>query len=294
MAEFRVAHTSLATRSMYNLQQTLLRLADKQDEVSSMKRLRRPSDSPVDTIAAMRLRSDMGRNEQISRNIDDAMSWLGVADNTLVSFVEQISRVRELAVAARNASADSLARQGIAVEVSKVRESLLGLANTQFNGRSIFAGTANTGQTYDDTATYTGISQAIERTIAPGVRVQINVNGDEVFGAAGNDIFVALNQIVNAIESDPSQLDTLVADLDTRTRTVQTKLAEVGARFKRVETMKDRNSSDALTMKQNLSNVEDTDMAQAVMELQMQEVAYQAALAATSRAIQPSLVDFLR
>ena len=294
MAEFRVAHTSLATRSMYNLQQTLLRLADKQDEVSSMKRLRRPSDSPVDTVAAMRLRSDMGRNEQISRNIDDAMSWLGVADNTLVSFVEQISRVRELAVAARNASADSLARQGIAVEVSKVRESLLGLANTQFNGRSIFAGTANTGQTYDDTATYTGISQAIERTIAPGVRVQINVNGDEVFGAAGNDIFVALNQIVNAIESDPSQLDTLVADLDTRTRTVQTKLAEVGARFKRVETMKDRNSSDALTMKQNLSNVEDTDMAQAVMELQMQEVAYQAALAATSRAIQPSLVDFLR
>jgi flagellar hook-associated protein 3 FlgL len=294
MVEFRVAHTSLATRSMYNLQQTLLRLADKQDEVSSMKRLRRPSDSPVDTIAAMRLRSDMGRNEQISRNIDDAMSWLGVADNTLVSFVEQISRVRELAVAARNASADSLARQGIAVEVSKVRESLLGLANTQFNGRSIFAGTANTQQTYDDTATYTGISQAIERTIAPGVRVQINVNGDEVFGAAGNDIFVALNQIVNAIESDPSQLDTLVADLDTRTRTVQTKLAEVGARFKRVETMKDRNSSDALTMKQNLSNVEDTDMAQAVMELQMQEVAYQAALAATSRAIQPSLVDFLR
>jgi flagellar hook-associated protein 3 FlgL len=279
---------------MYNLQQTLLRLADKQDEVSSMKRLRRPSDSPVDTVAAMRLRSDMGRNEQISRNIDDAMSWLGVADNTLVSFVEQISRVRELAVAARNASADSLARQGIAVEVSKVRESLLGLANTQFNGRSIFAGTANTQQTYDDTATYTGISQAIERTIAPGVRVQINVNGDEVFGAAGNDIFVALNQIVNAIESDPSQLDTLVADLDTRTRTVQTKLAEVGARFKRVETMKDRNSSDALTMKQNLSNVEDTDMAQAVMELQMQEVAYQAALAATSRAIQPSLVDFLR
>ena len=294
MVEFRVAHTSLATRSMYNLQQTLLRLADKQDEVSSMKRLRRPSDSPVDTVAAMRLRSDMGRNEQISRNIDDAMSWLGVADNTLVSFVEQISRVRELAVAARNASADSLARQGIAVEVSKVRESLLGLANTQFNGRSIFAGTANTAQTYDDTATYTGISQAIERTIAPGVRVQINVNGDEVFGAAGNDIFVALNQIVNAIESDPSQLDTLVADLDTRTRTVQTKLAEVGARFKRVETMKDRNSSDALTMKQNLSNVEDTDMAQAVMELQMQEVAYQAALAATSRAIQPSLVDFLR
>jgi flagellar hook-associated protein 3 FlgL len=47
-------------------------------------------------------------------------------------------------------------------------------------------------------------------------------------------------------------------------------------------------------MKQNLSNVEDADMAEAMMELQMQQVAYQSALAATARAIQPSLVDFLR
>ena len=126
------------------------------------------------------------------------------------------------------------------------------------------------------------------------MRVQINVNGDETFGAIGNDIFTAVAQIAAVIRSDPSQLDTLVADLDTRTRTVQGKLAEVGARYKRVETMKDRNSADSLTMRQNLSNVEDTDMARAMMDLQMQEVAYQAALQATARAIQPSLVDFLR
>lgn len=259
-----------------------------------MKRLRKPSDSPVDTVSAMRLRSDMGRNEQISRNLDDALGWLGVADNTVSTVVEQLQRVRDLSIQARNASADTVAREGIASEVEKIRESLLGLANTQFNGRAIFAGTAAGSAAYDANATYVGFSASVDRTIAPGVRVQVNVNGDEVFGTPGSDLFVQMNQLADAIRTNPAGLDTLVTDLDTRTRAVQTGLAEIGARFARVETMKDRNSADALTMKQNLSNVEDTDMAQAVMELQMQEVSYQAALQATARAIQPSLVDFLR
>lgn len=293
-AEFRVAHTSLARRSMQNLQGNLQRLGDVQDQISSLKRLRRPSDSPVDTVAAMRLRADLGRNAQIARNTDDAATWLATADNAIASVVDQLQRVRDLSIQARNASTDSVARQGIAREVAKIKESLLGLANTQLNGRSVFAGTARTAAAYDANGNYVGHSATVERTIAPGVRVQINVNGDEVFGPAGDDLFVAVATIAGAIESDPTQLDTLVADLDTRTRAVQGRLAEVGARYKRVETMKDRNSSDALTMKQSLSNVEDADLAAATVELQLQEVAYQAALSATARAIQPSLVDFLR
>ena len=293
-ADFRVAHGALARRSMENLQLNLRRLAAKQDEMSSMKKLRRPSDSPVDTVSALRLRSDMGRNTQISRNIDDAIGWLGVADNSLSAVVDQLERVRTLSISARNASADLPAREALASEVEKIRETLLGLANTQYNGRAIFAGTAAGTETFDENATYVGVNAAVERTIAPGVRVQINVNGDEVFGSGSSNLFVAINQLANAIRTDPAQLDTLVADLDTRTQTIQGALSTVGTRYKRVETMKDRNGADALTMKQNLSNVEDADMAQTMVDLQMQEVAYQAALAATGRAIQPSLVDFLR
>src|SRR3954465_12999081 len=122
-SDFRVTTNSVARRSLENLQTTLGRLADKQDELSSMKKLRRPSDSPVDTVSAMRLRADLGRHEQISRNIDDAMSWLGIADNTLTPPVDQLQRVRDLAIQARNAPTDSNARQGIAAEVDKIRES---------------------------------------------------------------------------------------------------------------------------------------------------------------------------
>ena len=40
--------------------------------------------------------------------------------------------------------------------------------------------------------------------------------------------------------------------------------------------------------------MENVDVAQAIVDLQMQEVAYQAALGATARVIQPTLLDFLR
>jgi flagellar hook-associated protein 3 FlgL len=86
----------------------------------------------------------------------------------------------------------------------------------------------------------------------------------------------------------------LTTTLDTQTNNVQQGLAEVGARFTRVDSMKSQNSADALTMKKNLSNIEDVDLAKVMMDLQVQQVAYQAALSATARAIQPSLSDFLR
>ena len=58
--------------------------------------------------------------------------------------------------------------------------------------------------------------------------------------------------------------------------------------------MQSQNTSNGLTMKQNLSSIEDADIAQVMVQLQSQQVAYQAALAATARAIQPSLTDFLK
>jgi flagellar hook-associated protein 3 FlgL len=293
-ANFRVSQASLARNALANLQGNLRKLGEMQDEASSLKKLRKASDSPIDTVSSLRLRSDIGRNTQISRNLDDASSWLGTADNAMTSVVDQLERVRTLTVQARSASSDPTAREAIANEIDTLRQSIIGLANSRYNDRAVFAGNASGGVAYTAAGVYQGVSASVERTIAPGVRVQVNVNGDEVFGAPGNDLFNALAQLSQAIRTNPAQLDTLAPDLDTRTQQVQSKLGEVGARFARVDTMKNRNVDDALTMKKNLSSVEDADLAQTMMNLNIQQVAYQASLAATARAIQPTLVDFLR
>jgi len=297
MSNFRIATNQLVRNSLANLQQTVDKLSDLQDEASSLKRLRKPSDAPADVVSAMSLHADIGRNDQISKNIDDATSWLGTADSALQSVVTQLQKVHDLVIQAQNPAIDDTSRASIATQIDALRTSIIGVANTQYAGRPIFGGTASGGAAYDANASYVGISTAIERTIAPGQRVQVNVNGDAVFGTtgSGNDLFSTLAQLANAVQSNnTSQLGTLTASLDAQTNTVQTGLAEVGARFQPVDSMKNQNSADALTMKQNLSKIEDADIAQVMMNLQTQQVAYQAALSATAKAIQPSLADFLR
>ena len=291
--DFRISNRMLADTSLANLQDNLKTLSDLQDEMSSLKRLRRPSDAPGDVATAMSLHADLAHNTQHSNNIDDAIAWLGSADTALQGVVTNLQKVNDLVIQARNTSLDATSRAGIAAQIDTIRQSLIGLANQQYDGRSIFAGTAN-GVAYQSDGTYSGISGAVERAIGPGQRVQVNVNGDAVFGSGANNLFATLSQISAAVVNDPTQLDSLSSTLGSQTTTVQTALAQVGSRYQRVQSMQTQNSSDALTMKQNLSNIEDADPAQVMVNLQAQQLAYQAALAATARAIQPSLADFLR
>jgi flagellar hook-associated protein 3 FlgL len=293
-SDFRIPNQMLVNNSLSALQESFAKLADLQDQASSLKRLRKPSDAPADVVSAMQLHAGIDRNDQYTRNLSDAQGWLGNADSALTGAVTQLQKVNDLVVQASNASTDANARAGIAAQIDQIRKSLIGIANTQYAGRPIFAGTAAGNVAYDSTGQFVGVSSAVERNIAPGQRIQVNVNGDTVFGPPGNDIFTTLAQISNAIQTDPSQLTALQATLETRTTQVQGQLAQVGSQFLRVQNMQSQNTSSGLTMKQNLSTIEEADIAQVMVQLQAQQVAYQAALSATARAIQPSLTDFLK
>jgi flagellar hook-associated protein 3 FlgL len=293
-SNFRVTPQILARRTTANMQATLSSLQQIQAEVSSQKRIQKPSDDPVGMVSSLRLRSDVDRNTQIGRNIDDATAWLGTADNALNSVVAQINKARDLAIQAQNGTMTQTERDSIATQIDDIRQNIIGLANTQYAGRSIFAGTV-AGPAYDSSGNYLGNSVQVDRTVAPGTRVPVNVTGDDVFGPAGGDLFTNLSSLSTEIRTGTSStIDTAVTNLDTRTSTVQARLADIGARTNRVDAMKTRNGDDALSLKSNLSDVEDVDLPKALMDMQMQQVAYQAALQTTAKVIQPSLVDFLK
>ncbi len=67
-----------------------------------------------------------------------------------------------------------------------------------------------------------------------------------------------------------------------------------GSRQKVLENTMSDVSSQQLTIKGQLTGVEDIDMASVIMNLQMQEVTYQGALSAGAKVLQPTLLDFLQ
>ena len=120
MTTFRVTQTMMSQRSLTSLQGGLARLAEVQEKLSTGRILNRPSDSPTDTTAAMRLRSSLASAQQHGRNAQDGMGWLSQADTTLQSMAAQVRRTRDLALQGANQGAlPQSAREALAVEVDR-------------------------------------------------------------------------------------------------------------------------------------------------------------------------------
>ena len=302
MASLRVTQSTVAATVLSGLQLNLARMQAIQAKMSSGKQLTRPSDSPSGVLDAMGHRSTIRRLNQQKTNADDGLGWLGTADQTLTSALNLVGRARDLAVGAGNGSLNASDREAMATEIDGLRASLLGLGNTRYGDRPIFAGTANVTDAYSPTGTYLGDNGTVERTVGDGARVTVNLTGTQVFGppaGGGATLFDVLSSISAHLRSPDATQQAMVnssdlSALDAGRTNVQNQLSIVGARYNRIETMKTRADDAITTTTQRLSDVEDIDLPKTIMELNLQSVAYQAALAAGSKVVQPSLVDFLR
>jgi flagellar hook-associated protein 3 FlgL len=297
-SSFRITQRSIGQSSLAGLQHNLGRLGNIQQQLSSGKQISKPSDSPTGTVSAMQLRSEIRTNQQWSRNAADGIGWLGTIDQTLTSSLDSVRRARDLTLQGMNSGATSAeAQRALAVEIDQLRDSLIGLANTTYLDRPVFGGTTSGKQAYQADGQYVGSGTAngVARTVGADATVRVDVTGPEVFGPQGADLFTVLGEIAaNLRAGDTSALSANLNGLDTAMRTVQNKLAEAGARYNRVEQMQKAADDRVLALTNSLSGVEDIDLPKTIVDLKMQQMAYEAALGATQRIITPSLADFLR
>jgi flagellar hook-associated protein 3 FlgL len=298
MAISRVTQSMLTDHSLTRLQGGLTKLSEIQEHLSTGRVLNRPSDNPADAGAAMRLRSAVGAQQQYARNAQDGQGWLDTLDATLATAGDVVRRARELAQQGANATAGPQAREALATEVDQIRAGLLSTANATYLDRPVLGGTTAGRVAFAEAGgvvTFSGDANPVNRTVADGVVVDVALAGPAAFGADGDNVFDHLSALSTALRSGDvagirTGLDTLKADGDR----IVVSRADVGARTVRVEQAALRAGDTELSLTNSLAEIESADLPRTMVELQMQEVAYQAALAATARVLQPSLVDFLR
>ncbi len=297
----RITHTTATRTMLADLMQANRGMVRAQERLSSQKELSRASDGPSRALSALDTRAVLRRSAQFQRNASDARGWMVAGDTALTSSVEVMTHVRTLIVSARSGSTDPNALKAIAAEVAGAREAMLSLANTQHQGRPIFSGTANASNAYDATGAYLGDQGVVMRPVAPSVTLQVNRTGDEVFGTLdpgdpmNGNVFQLLASIVAAIESgDDSQMAIGLYRLDVAVDRIETAQVALGARARQVEDVMARNEISDIDRRTALSEAEDVDMAQALIDMRAKEFSYQAALSASAKVLQASLLDFLR
>lgn len=290
----RVTHQTVQRSTLGNLQQNLSTMADLQAKMSSGKNINLPSDDPAGASDMLRLRGEQRAQTQFARNADDGNGWLTTVDSALTSSLSTMRRARDLVVQGGNGGLGATSREALAAEVDGLRAALLEQANTSYLGRSVFAGTSDAGVAFTDTYAFTGTpGSSVERRVAENTTVRVDADGAGVYGEGADSVFALLETVSATLRSGGDVTAHLTA-IDSRFESMLTQVSGVGARQNRVQDAQTTLLETQQSTKAQLSAIEDVDLAGIILELQMQEVAYQGALGAAGKVLQPTLMEFLR
>ncbi|MCP3993190.1 MAG: flagellar hook-associated protein 3 [Actinomycetia bacterium] len=277
------------------------RIAEVERALSSGLQMNQPSDNPTATASLLRHEVRLQRIDQYQRNGDNARIWIGTADQALQSAANNLGRAKTLAVQAGNGIMGSVERSALASDIRSIADGLLTIGNTKVSGRAIFAGTEDTPQAYDTNGLYLGDNGAVERTIDSNEVVAVGATGPEVFGTSdpgdpmNGSVFEALQALADAVDiGDLVEVRVGIEAVDVAMARVGSAQGRVGAVSQQLDAAGHRHGGETLAVQANVSQIRDTDMAEAIIRLRSAEGSYEATLAATARGLSRSLIDFLR
>jgi len=299
----RITNNMLINNMINYIGNSMVRMNKLQSQLATGKKIQVPSDDPVVAARALKLRTDVAEIEQYQKNLKDARSWLERTESVLNDIGEIFQRLMELATGSDGMeNAEDL--RATKMEVEQLRAQLINLANSTYAGRYIFSGYKTDKEFMNPDGTFAVDvlnSEIIYYEIGLSDSININVLGGDLFNGGGDAAAGGTGKFIADIDSFITALDT--ADYDALRNIVSLFTddlnnvlrlrADVGARINRLELTENRMLNDRLNFTKLMSENEDVDMTETIMNLKNEENVYRAALAGGARIIMPSLVDFL-
>ena len=195
----RISSQQIFSGGINRLQELNSSLNQTQEQISTGKRVNKPSDDPVAAARILKLDQELSRIETYQRNAGLAENRLQQEESALASSVDVIQRIRELTVQAGNGSLSPNDRKSISSEMKERIGQLANIANTRdASGEYIFSGfqgsTAAFGKDASGSWVYQGDEGQRVLEIDDGVTVPISDHGKGIYSSVPAAVFA---------ESDP-------------------------------------------------------------------------------------------
>ncbi|PAK47138.1 flagellar hook-associated protein FlgL [Priestia megaterium] len=292
----RVTQGMLAANSLKQISNSYNKLETLQNQLSTGKKITRPSDDPVVATKGMAYRSNLSEVNQYKRNLTEAQSWFDSSESGLEQVNSILQRTKELVVQGLNGTNESDDRQAIAREIEQLKLDYMQVGNTQVAGNYIFngvnVGTAPISENASGMIESNINLEPFSVEVSKGIQLRVNIHPENIFGQGAFDL---MNNVQTAFEqNDVNSLKDLSTQVDTQLSTLIAERSELGARSNRLELIENRLDSQEITATKMLSNNEDADIEQVITDLTVQESVHRAALGVGAQIIQPTLLDFLR
>lgn len=291
----RVTQNSIAQAFNNDVQSIYTRMARTQQQLSDGRRITRPSDDPFGTGQVLGFDTQLADVRRFQSNVRDSIGFMNAADSALDGVTGALQRIREKAIQAANGTNGASDLASIAGEIEQLKEVVRDAMNAQHGDQYIFSGTSSATAPYPAPGNgYTGTNNTMSRRIGQGQSVQLNVPGSEVLGPNGANTLDIIDQLVLDIRgANTAGIQTGLGQIIAQTDLALDVRTKLGASTERLEitgTRLDLTEERLLTAR---SEVADVDAAEAYMKFTQQQTMYQAALAAGTRIMQTSILDFI-
>ncbi len=150
-----------------------------QEQISSGKRINRPSDDPTGMMEVLSLRTRIGKSEQYLKVMGNARSILDTADSAVGQVNDQLKKAKELSIQAANATSDASTRKTLALSIDQILATVVQLGNTTVTGKYIFSGNKLNTPAINSNRDYAGSGTDYSLEISKGLTLPISAKASE-------------------------------------------------------------------------------------------------------------------
>jgi flagellar hook-associated protein 3 FlgL len=279
----------------------LNRKAEDADRLSTMiasnKRISKPQEDPQAWSQAMGLKQGLRELDAYQKNVDFAIAWNQTTVNALNSFSGLLDQAIQVATAAIGNSEDRATQINT---IDNISQQALALANTQYQDLYVFSGRKLSTAPFDATTLdYQGDTQDFEVRAGKNDLQAININGQSAFiqdasDPDGSNILKRLAALKAALQSeDMTEVRNQTVALESAQKYIRAENSLAGLRLSSLNDQKSSLKTLKLNDTNQLSQLEDTNMAEAITQLQQNQTALQAALQVTSMLKDLNLANYL-
>lgn len=285
------------------LGQTALREQQLSAELSSGIKVNSLADDPVAAGQSVALSDQLSRDDTFTRTVSTTQGLLQVTDSALGGVVSQVNSAISLATQGNNGTLNASDLKSIALQIGGIRDEVLALANTTYQGQYVFAGSKGgtaapftlDNSTTPATVAYSGDSQVRSLVTPNGQTIPLNLPGGQVFQAAGHDLLGALNNL-EADFSSGTASPTAAADLAQLTDALgylSSQRVSLGNSMNRLTAAASYTQQESLQLKSAQANLVEANMGQVATGLSQAETQATALSQVIAKLGKGSLFDYM-
>ena len=253
-------------------------IANKQAQVSTGDRLQRASDDPAATSRIAELSRTQANDSARARNINLGITLTAQADGQLRNMSDLLARSQELTVSGANAGLNTDSRTAIALELRALADEIDAMSLVKSStGEPLFPNISANAIRFDDDIAFAPVPTR-----------------QDIFETGGIAISQIMRDAASAIEAGDMVLTgNALTAIGGAINQVADSQAEVGINAARLDRLQERSAVRAITVREERSKLEDTDLTTAIAELNGMTLTLEAAQAAFARINRRTLMDFL-